>query len=334
MPTRNAKDILDFLVIGAQKAGTTSLFEYLKCHPELCLPLDKEAPYFSHDTVRDRGWDRYIRTTFASSDPSRKWGTITTHYMVGGVYKASLAQPGGTDHYDESTVPSRIHERLPHVRLIAILRDPVARAISHHQMAVMNGLDKRTFDDAIDELLRPESLRDARQHPQETTGYVAWGEYGRILAAYFDVFSRQQILTLWTEELENAPEQLLRRVHKFVGVAPDIMPNNLGTRYRESNTTRRFSWLDPFAAQEIASKSRVMRMFWHTLPESSRRWCDRELAHIAYLIDLRNRRGKTKTDEPSPTTLTRLRAHFEQDSRRLTDLLGESPPWHKSTDTI
>ena len=110
--------------------------------------------------------------------------------MVGGVYKASLAQPGGTDHYDrESTVPSRIHERLPHVRLIAILRDPVARAISHHQMAVMNGLDKRTFNDAIDELLRPESLRDARQHPQETTGYVAWGEYGRILAAYFDVFS-------------------------------------------------------------------------------------------------------------------------------------------------
>ena len=84
------KETLDFIIIGAQKAGTTSLFEYLRPHPELWLPPGKEAPYFSHDAVIERGWQDYMEKAFAFGDPARKWGTVTPSYMVGGVYNTAL----------------------------------------------------------------------------------------------------------------------------------------------------------------------------------------------------------------------------------------------------
>ena len=82
---RAVKNTLDFIVIGAQKAGTTSLFEYLRGHPELSLPPDKEAPFFSSEEARRRGFEDYMRKAFAFADPSSKWGTVTPQYMVGGL---------------------------------------------------------------------------------------------------------------------------------------------------------------------------------------------------------------------------------------------------------
>jgi hypothetical protein len=166
MPASNdaEKDLLDFIVIGAQKAGTTSLFQYLRYHPEISLPAGKEVPYFSHDALYARGWAAYMRNLAryeAISDPMRKWGTVTPQYMVGGVLQAT-ADVAIKNNYDERTVPLRIHERLPDVRMIAILRDPVERALSHHRMAVMIGRERRSFDDVVGELLRPNALDRAR----------------------------------------------------------------------------------------------------------------------------------------------------------------------------
>jgi hypothetical protein len=331
---RDTKDILDFIVIGAQKAGTTSLFEYLRRHPDIRLPPHKEAPYFSHDAVRSRGWDYYMKANFSSSDPTRKWGTITTHYMVGGVYDASLTPITVAALYDERTVPLRIREHLPDVRLVALLRDPVKRALSHHRMAVMNGDERRTFDEAIDELVRPESLAHSRKHPRETTGYVTWGEYGRILAGYLDVFPREQILILFSTDLECHPERVLRRVHEFIRVTPGIMPDNLGTRYREGGATRRFFAWSPYSLQASLTRSQGARALWHMMPESGRRWCDRQLAHVAYQTDLWNRRAGLEPTEPTEATVARLREHFEHDTDRLASLLGEMPPWRQPAGEI
>ena len=198
------KNTLDFIIIGAQKAGTTTLFEYLRLHPELHLPPHKELPFFSNEAARARGWEDYISKAFTLADPHAKWGTATPHYMLGGLLEESNPQPGG-EVYDELTVPLRIHGLLPAVRLIAILRDPAERARSQHRMAVMNQMDKRTFAQAIDELLQPDALEQARREPRETAGYIVWGEYGRILAGYFEVFPREQILVLFTEELKAIP---------------------------------------------------------------------------------------------------------------------------------
>src|SRR5262249_10341775 len=79
------KEVLDFIVIGAQKSGTTTLFEYMRRHPELCLPVAKEVPYFSNDTRYREEWTTYLRKAFPFSDPECRWGTVTPQYMCGGI---------------------------------------------------------------------------------------------------------------------------------------------------------------------------------------------------------------------------------------------------------
>jgi len=328
------KETLDFIVIGAQKAGTTSLFEYLKGHPELNLPPGKEAPYFSHDAEYAGGaggWEAYMRK-LAMVDPACKWGTITPHYMFGALYDAAGRVVAGAD-YNERTVPLRIRERLPNVRLIAILRDPVERARSHYQMTLMNRQEQRPFDEAINELLHPDWLEQSRRYPEEKTSYVTRGEYGRILAGYFDVFPREQILVVFTDELERNPAALLYRVQEFIGVAPDVVPDNLGTRYRTGASERRIPWMSPYSSlspqglQRAAKQSSAGRNLWQALPEANKHKIRRGYEHFAYRVDLWNQRGKADTSAPAPTTLVRLRQHFAYDFEQLRALLGETPPW-------
>ena len=76
---------LDFLGIGAQKAGTTSLHEYLRTHPELFLPEAKEQPFFTRDEAYLEGWDRFADVAFHGAPPGRLCGKITPHYLAGPV---------------------------------------------------------------------------------------------------------------------------------------------------------------------------------------------------------------------------------------------------------
>jgi hypothetical protein len=340
------KDILDFIVIGAQKAGTTSLFQHLRSHPEISLPAGKEVPYFSHDATYARDWSLYVSNLARHDglvDPTRKWGTVTPQYMVGGVYKPEV-QGRSANPYDERTVPRRIFERLPQVRLIAILRDPVARAVSHHRMIVARGRERRSFDEAIAELLQPDALAGARRRPQEITGYVTWGEYGRILSGYFEVFPREQLLVTFTDELERAPGELLRRVHEFIGVSAEFEPDNLGERFHVSSSAERgFSWrspsswlspsspLSPQGVSAAVSRIPAARAVWRRMPESRQRRLGGRYQRIARRAAVRNRRSDANevaaNAEPSAATLERLREHYAQDAERLAVLLGARAPW-------
>lgn len=326
------KQNLDFIVIGAQKAGTTSLFEYLRRHPELCLPAAKEVPYFSHDANYGRDWGEYLRRAFPFADPSCRWGTVTPQYMVGGIYDAAPSPGGAITASDERTVPGRIHRWLADVRLIAILRDPVARARSHYAMAALNGWEDRSFSKAVEELLAPDALISARRVPRETSGYVTWGEYGRILAGYLEVFHREQLLVLFTAELAEQPEAVLRRVFQFLAVDPDFVPANLGTSYRQSGSARRLRWLDLNHLQAAASSSRRASTLWHAIPEPARRRVDRQFDRMNYALELRNRRtGPTGGGPSDDETVRALQEHYARDATRLAGLIGVVAPWSSAS---
>jgi sulfotransferase family protein len=322
------KRVLDFIVIGAQRCGTTSLFEYIRGHPELAVPPQKEMPYFSHGRPA-RSWEEYIDALFRSADPDARWGTITPQYMVGGLYRP--APDGDGDWGGTRIVPERIAERCPEARLVAILRDPVERARSHHQWASEAGWETRPFAEAIADLLTPEALANARARPGELTGYVTWGEYARILAGYFDVFPREQILVVYTSELKQNPARLLRRFFRFLGVPEHYQPPHLGTHHRATALVPRRSQglkrrLD--SAQAALARNTLTRGLL----------ADRLLGRLAYHVDSLNRihpRNEfphvqvTPQDHAIPTDEIQLalRAHYEQNDRQLASLLGESPPW-------
>lgn len=314
------KQVLDFIVIGGEKCGTTSLYEYLRKHPQLYLPPGKGGVgYFSNDKKYAQGWTEFLSRNLPGADPSLVWGTISPMYMFGGA--------------DLQKVPRRIQEQLPDVRLIAILRDPVQRARSHHRMATYEGWgEARSFATAVEDLLQPEALTDARLHPSERTGYIAFGEYGRVLKGFLEVFERDQLLVVYTSDLESNPQSVVRRIFEFLGVDRDFVPTNLGVRYLKGSDARRIQWLSLYELQMAAAKIPALRNAWHALPKSVRIRIDTHYRNLNVRVWQWNRReapGRVNgsDDAEDARAQRRLAKHFEADLALLTGLVGETPPW-------
>ncbi len=317
----NSSKNLDFLLIGAQKAGTTSLFEYVRLHPGLHLPTEKEVSYFNLESRVARGWDWYLGWVFDGAPPDRPWGTFSTFYMDAA---------DGREH----TVPRRIRETIPDAKLLAILRDPVSRCISHHRMSVMKRLETRSFEAAMDELLRDEALADARRRPTETNSYVTRGEYGRALSNYFELFPREQLLAVFSEDLDRDPQQVLRAIFSFIGVDPEFVPPNVGERYRRAGDQQRIEWLDLHGWRARLAHQPAVRGAWERLPARARRSVDRWVRLVSYRVELWNarRRGETQLPEIDPAVLSRLTDHYRPDVERLCELLDVEPPWPRFAD--
>jgi sulfotransferase family protein len=321
------KEHLDFIVIGAQKCGTTSLFEYLRRHPQLCLPAGKEAPFFSHDTQWSLGWDTYVRRNFGTAPNDRLWGTVSPHYMVGSLYEPAERRSLLDSDRPEAIVPQRIQQHSSDAKLIAILRDPVERARSHHRMEMFRGAEIRPFDDATAELLRPDALALARQAPTETTSYITTGEYGRILAPYHELFSRDQILVCFTSDLLHRTAAVVEAVFRFLGVK-SFVPDNLDVRYRDAAAKRRAEWADLYRVQAALARNRAMRVAWKNLPPSLRSRASSTFSGLAYRLELWNRVHATPHGSPmSRQTELALRRHFQPDRQLLQELIGTEPPW-------
>lgn len=186
----------DFLIIGAQKAGTTTLHHALAHHPALYLPPRKELRAFDASTAPDPA---AYASHFASAPP---------HALCG------EASPGYLTH---PRAPDRIHRLLPHARLILTLRDPIARAYSQYW-------DHRRWlrvTESFDALAaRP--LADVYRPGQP--GYFSRGNYAIYLDRYLERFAPEQILVLRFAELQTDPTAFFARVFAFLGVPPIDLP--------------------------------------------------------------------------------------------------------------
>jgi len=240
-------------------------------------------------------------------------------------YAERVTAPPGES---ETLVPKRIREAYPEVKLIAILRDPVARARSHHRMSTMRGFERRPFDRAIDELLTPDALRESRSRPSEINGYVVLGEYGRLLRGYLEVFPRERLLVLSHEELESDPAAVCRKAFAFLGVDPGFTPPNLGRRYHQGGTRRRFAWMDVASWQSAARRSSALRGVWQRLPRRLRLDALHRFNRVERRLFFWNRvpvQPGGEPDLPGEDTLSRLREHYREDQRLLAEILRPAP---------
>ena len=230
--------------------------------------------------IRGAGQIMYAET-FPFADETTKWGTATPQYMTGGLWE----EPNSVWNDERGMISVRcLPASRTSFRTCGWLRH-LERSRRSSPLSPSNGsderIDKRSFGQTINDLLRPEALENARREPRETTGYVSWGEYGRILSGYFDVFPRSQLLIVFTDELEVAPERLLQRIQRFVGAQEDFAPDNVGTRYRVGATAGRLSWLgtysqlNPWGLQHSMSQMPYARGAWH-LGVSSPFWGESE----------------------------------------------------------
>lgn len=226
-PRRPARPFLkglpDFLVIGAQKAGTTWLFEQLREHPQIFASRPKELHYFSDIDNHATGWDEY-RWRFQRVRRLRPWhraaGEGTPNYL--------WTAPHGTDvwsaPWDETTwrhgLPDRIADTLGEgVRLIVMLRDPVDRAISafYHHVAMERVEPDMPF------------LETARRF-----GIVSMGFYAAHLERYLERFPGRQILVLVQEEVAAHPREALAATHRHLRLDVRI-PDGVEARVHETD---------------------------------------------------------------------------------------------------
>jgi hypothetical protein len=204
--TAGARPLPDFLIIGAQKGGTTALYEYLHRHPAISGPSWKEVSFF------DRHWWR-----------GERW--YRGHFPRGAPPPVGEASPSYLFH---PAAPSRVLSLVPDARLIAILRDPVDRAFSHYQHEVALGREPLSFEDALarehertaGEVER--MLADPRHfsHAWWNWTYRARGLYAEQLERWHAVFPPEQLLVLLNEELDEAPAETYARLLEFVGAPP------------------------------------------------------------------------------------------------------------------
>ncbi|HWY89322.1 MAG TPA: sulfotransferase [Solirubrobacteraceae bacterium] len=298
---------LDFIVIGAQRSGTTSLWHALADHPQIHIPASKEAPFFSHATF-ERGLSWYLAEYFCDAAPDRLWGTVSPQYMM------------GSRHADEGEIARRIRASVPQAKLIAILRDPLERAWSQYRQLAHRGGESRSFEAVVSQLLEPAALRDARRPGASQRGcqrYIVAGEYGRLLGAYLDVFPRERLHTLFTSDLARDPHETLRSVFEFLGVEATRRMNGGPTRHNRGGVARR---IDEQA--EASLKDYLAREVWPAMP-----WPRlAERAFDFWLMEW-NVVAEEASPQLSPALRSRIEAHFDADAARLEALLGAPVPW-------
>jgi hypothetical protein len=284
---------LNFIVIGAQKSGTTSLRMYLQEHPKINLPYgSKEAPFFNIDSEYKKGWDQYLNSNFTNFSKYDFLGKVSPQYMC------------------DFRVPERIHETLPEVKLIALLRNPIDRAFSHYKMSVRRDLEKRNFDRIVKESLNPEVLAYSRSlvisnKESETSCYFVWGEYGRILSNYLEFFGKDRVLVVFSEHLESQPLSVVNRIIDFIGLKQDFIPNNIYDRFH-------------VGAKDSALKNLKRNIFlsstWKFIPESFR---PSTRAFLKYLVDLAYLMP-SRSNKINKNTRRNLNNFYKNDVQHLT----------------
>lgn len=285
---------LDFLVIGASKCGTTSFWQALDSHPELATPGDKERGFFNSDARYAKGMAAFVESVFPSASPEQRLGTITPNYMSTGRYEQ---------------VAGRARDAIPEARLIALLRDPIDRAVSHYRQLVRVGAAAGAGFE--------EHVRAIARVGRPDADVVGDSEYGRILERWLDFFPREQLLVLLTDELENEPRETYRRTFAFLGVDESHEPSDR-PRLNVGGTATRVT---PEALAELHAF--LDRSVWPAVEDAAeaRRaltwWIDH---HWNVLPD----------DEPvevGAALRAELEDHFRRDAERLSDVLGAQPPW-------
>ncbi len=284
----------NFLIIGAAKSGTTSLHAYLGQHPQIYMSPLKETNFFAFDGHKPNfggpDGDVFNRdSVYQIEDYLRLFAGRTDEIAVGEASPRYLGAEGAA---------ARIRHRIPEARLIAILRDPVDRALSTFAMRKRDGWEPcATLDQAI---------ADEPRRVEQRWGsgiYLRPGFYARLLQPYFEHFGADRIRVSLYDDLLAAPDRLLEDLFEFLGVDRGLRPvmtQRLNVSGVIKNPVMRMIWTRTHLLQNLvrpvlskAARQRVSRFFTGlekervpVLPDQRERLIDHYRDDIEKLQDL------------------------------------------------
>ena len=202
----------DFIIPGEAKCGTTSLYRYLSQHPEI-FPASMKEPnnFWRHGASPLQCGQHYPLRIVAGV---RRW-----------FGKSTLTGEASPEYFTKTGVPKSIQEVVPGVRLIFLFRNPVDRAFSDHQMLVNAGVESRSFRTRMEQALAwfedegtrelVQACQDLEHHPAR---YLMRGCYADHLRPWLEIFPREQMLFLESEDFFEDPGGSLNQVFDFLGL--------------------------------------------------------------------------------------------------------------------
>jgi hypothetical protein len=196
----------NFLIIGAARCGTTSLYAWLQQHPQIFLPDKKEPTYFAHG--------------YGIHEPS-----LYRQLFVGAEGKLAIGE-ASTAYLSAPESPEWIRRELGEPRLIVVLRNPADRAFSLYKWMIMSGLEwLPTFERGLEaEAERVNDHYFRWKCPEHFYNYLYYssGLYHDQLTRYFTTFGPERVQVLLFEELSEQREDVFKRLCEFVGVDPNV----------------------------------------------------------------------------------------------------------------
>lgn len=281
----------NFLVVGAQKAGTTSLHNYLQAHPDIYLPAQKETKFFVHERHYSKGIGFYESAYFSERTVESAVGEVDPDYM-----------------YCEQSLPRIIQHLNPDsLKVIFIFRNPVERAFSQYLMNYRRGHESLSFEEAI----ATESSRIRLGHMENLRySYATRGYYLRQVERFLQHIDRSRMLFLLSETLESDPVHCLQEVYRFLNVKEDFEPPNIGERFHQATAPRSHALARRLQVQGL--ERRLLRRF---IPSTSLR---RSLRN--WLVRF-NQSGQN-TMRMDPEIHRQLVQDFSVENTRLADFLG------------
>ncbi len=206
----------NFFVVGAAKAGTTSLYEYLKQHPQIFMCPVKEPRFFARTT----NLERYINIP-----PITLEQEYLELFRTAG--KAKAIGEASPNYLCDREAPYRIKEKVPAVRNIILLRDPIERAYSQYLHFVRLGIETKSFYDAL--------FGEYREN------YIELGRYYNQVKRYLEIFGADQVLLLLFEALRQNPLEIVGQVADFLKVDREsVQYISVDTVYNPYMTPRNF----------------------------------------------------------------------------------------------
>jgi len=286
---------INFLIIGAQKAGTTFLYNILNLSNDIFMPDEKELPFFLYKNI-DKNYEKFIDEYFNNRKIGQIIGTSTPQYMM----------------YPECF--KSIKQTLPNVKLIAILRDPIKRLISHYDMVSRFGKENRTLNSILEDQLK--NIEHYRKTPfADPTGkYIVAGEYGRIFSDLLKNFDKRQIHILLFKDLINQPKVEIKKIMNFLNLKNEI------------NEFKKFNNMRGGKKKLINIDLNKIVIFFNKIKLKNiiPNFLVRKIKIFLSLIDNINvdTKSKTSIEEINPKLLEKLRDHYRKDLSLLKRILG------------
>jgi tetratricopeptide (TPR) repeat protein len=287
----------NFFIVGAAKAGTTSLWRYLLQHPDIFMPPDimyKEPAYFSD-----------IKGFRSLSEYTKLFSSAKTEKMIGEASTAYLTSP-------ES--PVRIKELIPDVKIIIMLRNPIDRAYSLYNWMACNGYEPAgSFEEALEIEKHKRFGNETFKHsnPEYYYNYLYYysGLYSEQIKGYLNCFNKEQFCIIIFEKFKDNAKKEVNTVFKFLGVDDSFAPE---FKIHNSGTTPYSASLQFFIRQELYKYLRPPHNLPHPVQNNI----------IAKLMKLNTRSQKLKPMSESVRDI--LRDKYFNDVQRTGELIGHN----------